>query len=374
VAAAVFRRVERRLAACGEPSSRMRRFVESAPLLVALAGASTRGVVATGPRRGCRIVRVRGAPVGIDVFVMGRLCAQIEGYNLQAATRLAANDRNSLERMARYLARPPVATDRLSELADGGLELRLKRPWRDGTTAFRFQPTELIERLVALVPRPRAHLVRYSGVFAPAFGLRSQIVPSQERTVAAGGGEPPPAGFEKPKRLGRIPWAPLLWRVLSTVSSAAAAPAGCGSSPPSSSLRRWRAFCEAWGSPARRLPSRRPALHHRVRCRSRAPPPGSSQTHRPRTTSAADGVGLIEVSPFFRKEPGARSARRSRDPCFPAPLGAGSAADQKPTMRCDIARRTSSSLPPSPLPQLNCTTPNRSRAFRARRWDGRSPR
>jgi hypothetical protein len=69
---------------------------------------------------------------------MGKLCAQIEWYNRQAATRLAANDRDGLERMGRYLARPPIATDRLSMLDDGRLELRLKRPWRDGTTAFVF--------------------------------------------------------------------------------------------------------------------------------------------------------------------------------------------------------------------------------------------
>ena len=84
---------------------------------------------------------------------MGRLCAEVEGFNLQAATRLHAGDRDGLERMARYLARPPIATDRLSRLDDGRLELRLKRPWRDGTTAFVYTPHELLERLVAIVPR-----------------------------------------------------------------------------------------------------------------------------------------------------------------------------------------------------------------------------
>ena len=99
-------------------------------------------------------------------------------FNLQAATRIAATDRAGLERMARYLARPPVATDRLARLDDGRLELQLKRPWRDGTSAFLFTPHELIERLVALVPRPRAHLTRYFGVFAPAFASRAEIVPA----------------------------------------------------------------------------------------------------------------------------------------------------------------------------------------------------
>jgi len=212
VATAVFRRVERKLAD-RESSGGQERFAENAPLLMAMAEASAKGVVATGPRRGCRIVRIRGAPANVNVFVMGRLCAQIEGYNLQAATRLAANDREGLERMGRYLARPPVATDRLSLLDDGRLELRLKRPWCDGTTSFIFTPHDLIERLVALVPRPRAHLVRYSGVLAPAFAARAQIVPSAEEACLEQGPALPPEGAEMPKRPGRVPWAPLLWRV-----------------------------------------------------------------------------------------------------------------------------------------------------------------
>jgi hypothetical protein len=213
VVTAVFRRVERKLAD-RETSVSQRRFAESAPLLIALAEASASGMVGTGARHGCRITRIRGAPANVDVLLMGRLCAQIEGYNLQAATRLAANDRDGLERMARYLARPPIATDRLSLREDGRLELRLKRPWRDGTTAFVFQPHELIERLVAIVPRPRAHLVRYSGVLAPAFGARAQIVPGADRAPPRPqAAAPPPDGAEMPRRPGRIPWAPLLWRV-----------------------------------------------------------------------------------------------------------------------------------------------------------------
>jgi hypothetical protein len=35
----------------------------------------------------------------------------------------------------------------------------------------------LIERLLALVPRPRRHLVTYHGVLAPAASLRSRVVP-----------------------------------------------------------------------------------------------------------------------------------------------------------------------------------------------------
>ena len=160
------------------------------------------------------MVRVRGPTAEVDAFVMGRLCAQVEGFNLQAATRLSANDREGLERMARYLARPPIATDRLSEMEDGRLELQLKRPWRDGTVAFRYTPHELLERLVGIVPRPRAHLTRYSGVLAPAFAARSKIVPSgadAEVKVPRAAATPP--GAEPPPKPGRFPWASLIWRV-----------------------------------------------------------------------------------------------------------------------------------------------------------------
>jgi len=118
--------------------------------------------------------------------------------------------------MARYLARPPIATDRLTEREDGRLELRLKRPWRDGTTAFLFTPHELIERLVAQIPRPRAHLTRYHGVLAPAFAARSQIVPRAEEAKrkdrpATKSGDSD--GKKKPRPPSRIPWASLIWRV-----------------------------------------------------------------------------------------------------------------------------------------------------------------
>jgi hypothetical protein len=212
IVAGVFRRVERRLAGSPDTSSQGESPLDASPLLT-LTEASARGVIATGPRRGCRVVRVRGAAADTDAFLMGRLCAQVEGYNLQCATRIAANDRDGLERMARYLARPPIATDRLVQLQDGRLELRLKRRWRDGATAFQYTPHELLERLVALVPRPRRHLTRYHGVLAPAFAGRSQIVPSPSDPRPPRDRPHAPAGAQPPDRPGRWPWASLIWRV-----------------------------------------------------------------------------------------------------------------------------------------------------------------
>ena len=40
-------------------------------------------------------------------------------------------------------------------------------------------PLEFLQRLAALIPRPRLHLIRFHGVLAPNATLRSQIVPGE---------------------------------------------------------------------------------------------------------------------------------------------------------------------------------------------------
>jgi hypothetical protein len=62
----------------------------------------------------------------------------------------------------------------------------LKKRWKNGTTAVVLEPSVLIERLLALVPRPRRHLVTYDGVLAPAASLRPRIVPRVDDDDAGG--------------------------------------------------------------------------------------------------------------------------------------------------------------------------------------------
>ncbi|MBC7171999.1 MAG: transposase [Polyangiaceae bacterium] len=54
--------------------------------------------------------------------------------------------------------------------------LRLKTPYRDGTTHLLFDPVELVEKLAALVPRPKKNLVLYHGVLAANAKLRARVV------------------------------------------------------------------------------------------------------------------------------------------------------------------------------------------------------
>ena len=78
------------------------------------------------------------------------------------------------------------------------------------------EPCELLRRLVALVPPPRSHLVRYHGVFGPASAWRSQIVPRPEEKrpgpCPANAPTPPPETTARGET-SRIPWAELLLRV-----------------------------------------------------------------------------------------------------------------------------------------------------------------
>ena len=71
---------------------------------------------------------------------------------------MEARDRMRLERLCRYAGRPAVATERLTSLPDGRLLYRLKRPWRDGTSAVVFERQDFMAKLAVLVPAPRVHL------------------------------------------------------------------------------------------------------------------------------------------------------------------------------------------------------------------------
>jgi len=79
--------------------------------------------------------------------------------------------------LSRYITRPAIANERLTLNRAGDVVLQLKSPYHDGTHVV-MSPLELMQRLAALVPRPRLHLIRFHGVLAPNAKLRSAIIPS----------------------------------------------------------------------------------------------------------------------------------------------------------------------------------------------------
>ena len=78
--------------------------------------------------------------------------------------------------MPRCITRPALANERVQTNAAGQVVLKLKTAWRDGTTHLVMSPLEFMQRLAALVPRPRLHLIRFHGVLAPNAKLRALVV------------------------------------------------------------------------------------------------------------------------------------------------------------------------------------------------------
>src|SRR5690606_34695073 len=112
-------------------------------------------------------------PLTITPDGSGKLKVRLDGFDLHVGVRVGAFDRERLETLCRYLLRPPLSEARLPRI-DTSYLLRLKTPWRDGTTHVVFEAEELVARLVALIPRPQANQVLYSGVLAPRAKLRDR--------------------------------------------------------------------------------------------------------------------------------------------------------------------------------------------------------
>jgi len=177
---------------------------EESPLLAGVTAASVQGMIATGERAGMRVRRVLSDPA--EGVKTGHLCYVSRGFSLHAATTVAAGDRAALERLCKYVARPPLAVGRLTQVSDDLLSFQLKTPWSDGTTAILLSPLELVEKIAALVPPPRRHLVRYHGILAPHAKDRDKIVP------ATSSGEQPVDEQSSTPRPYRLSWAALIVR------------------------------------------------------------------------------------------------------------------------------------------------------------------
>jgi uncharacterized protein YbaR (Trm112 family) len=184
--------------------------------------------IAFGLHAGEPVRRLRTAhsswPSEDDVEVSSHACVSAGGYSVHAATAVKGYERDRLERLVRYMARPAIADERLSLMPNGDIKLKLKTPWRDGSEFLLFTPTEFIEKLVALIPLRRFHLTRYYGVLASRSSHRkhlpdrpeSKTVPQTEnsdaenQTAATGPQKFPHAKGQRGKR--HLSWAELLKR------------------------------------------------------------------------------------------------------------------------------------------------------------------
>ena len=176
-------------------------FAAEAPLFASAVAASLQGRVALGPRAGQPVRRLRSAA---DAIAIGRRSACLEGFSLHADVAVPARRRDQLERVCRYILRPPLALERLTESTGGKLLYQFRRLWSDGSTALLLDPLELLGRLAALVP-PAPTSVGLPWAPRPAVALeighRSEPSPPDSRVDV---------DTRAPRRW---PWARLLQRV-----------------------------------------------------------------------------------------------------------------------------------------------------------------
>ena len=181
--------------------------------MAGIVGASVQGRVALGSRVGARVRRPGEARDTAAVTSRGPRQAHLEGFDLHANAWVSANDRAGVERLCRYVLRPPFAKERQQLRGDGRVALELKRAWHDGTREVVFEPLEFLERLAAMTPRPETNLLICHGVLAPRARWRGRVVVygrmAQEPTAALA---PAPDGAREQTKPRSRTWAALMHR------------------------------------------------------------------------------------------------------------------------------------------------------------------
>jgi hypothetical protein len=148
-----------------------------------LLGSSITYRIAMGPQQGRKVFTLQTLPDCRAENPRAHTVGKVAGFSLHAGVAARAHDRDKLERLCRYIARPAVSAKRLSMTRNGQVRYELKTPWRNGTTHVIFEPLDFISRLVALIPKPRVNLTRFHGVFAPNSKHRAQVTPAKRGKV-----------------------------------------------------------------------------------------------------------------------------------------------------------------------------------------------
>jgi len=151
--------------------------IEAGPL-DDLIGHSITDRIAVGPRAGQKLLTLQTVPPRLQGPALDpNGAARAGGFSLHAGVDIAASEREKLERLCRYVSRPPVATGHLALTASGQVRDALETPYRDGTTHIVLEPLDLMARLAGLVPPPRHVAMNWAKRLKRVFGI--EIDPCQ---------------------------------------------------------------------------------------------------------------------------------------------------------------------------------------------------
>jgi hypothetical protein len=92
------------------------------------------------------------------------------GFSVHNRVRVEPEDGAAVERLARYIMRPPISLERLGWDGVGEVRYRAKKGHESSGSRERevasFDPTEFLARVITHIPEPRRHLVRYYGAYS----------------------------------------------------------------------------------------------------------------------------------------------------------------------------------------------------------------
>lgn len=106
--------------------------------------------IAVGPQQGRRVFTLQTLPACDPEDQFGDSPGNVAGFSLHASVAAKAHERDKLERLCRYIARPAVSEKRLSLTAQGKVRYELKTPYRDGTTHVIFEPLDFMYRMYGM--------------------------------------------------------------------------------------------------------------------------------------------------------------------------------------------------------------------------------
>ncbi len=83
------------------------------------------------------------------------------GFSIDDSVRIQADDAQAMERLARYMIRPPLSLERM-RYEDGDDEVVYGRKRSNGKPGAeeRFDPLDFLARLISLIPKPKLHIIR----------------------------------------------------------------------------------------------------------------------------------------------------------------------------------------------------------------------
>jgi len=144
------------------------------------------------------------------------------GFSVHNQVRVEPEDQPAVERLARYIMRPPISLERMRWDGEGEVRYRRKCGHENAGLNQRevetFDPAEFLARVVMHIPEPRRHLVRYYGAYSNVSrGKRRLREEAAGSACLSGEGQSPSVPAEKDQgpdaRALRRSWAQLIRRI-----------------------------------------------------------------------------------------------------------------------------------------------------------------